>query len=138
MSCFYSLVHAYLTANTPCLGCRYINNPHTGPSNIVSAVSDFIPLSITTLLTLLASAQAAAAATQAFEIPTQYTSVAPGTIKQVRQTIGKGNTYKASTPAKEATSEGSNPVSKFIKFAIRVAHARYILSQNPSISPATT
>ena len=54
--------------------------------------------------------------------------MAPGTIANLRQIIGSGNTYRATKAAKAAvapTTLGTHPPLNMTKFHVRVAHASY-------------
>jgi hypothetical protein len=54
-----------------------------------------------------------------------YVPVAPGTVANLRQTIGSGNTYRAAKAAAAPTTPGTPLLLNVTKFHVRVAHAYY-------------
>lgn len=64
---------------------------------------------------------------QAQDLPgqAQYTSTAPETVANLRQTIGSGNAYRGIKASAALTTPGTPPPLSVTKFYVRVAHAYY-------------
>lgn len=109
MTC--ALFHSALALNTPCPFCHWINNPSAGSFGMPGILSQ----------------QAQDPPNQAQNPPgqAQYTSTAPETVANLRQTIGSGNAYRGIKASAALTTPGTPPPLSVTKFYVRVAHAYY-------------